>query len=106
MTPVLETLAVFAPLVALFAPLTALAAVIWRRGLDDERPLPLAEMLVRQGVAADGVWTPGAARQLAVAARRCAACGATNACREWLDAGRRGGYEEFCANAELIERLK
>jgi hypothetical protein len=106
MTPVLETLALYAPIVVVLAPLAALATLVWRRALGDERALPLADMLVRQGVHADGVWTPGAARQLAVAARRCAACGAVNACRDWLDTGRRGGYEEFCVNAPLIERLK
>ncbi len=106
MTPVLETLALYAPIVAVLAPLAALAALVWRRGLGEDQVLPLGEMLARQGVACDGVWMPGAARQLAVAARRCAACGAATACREWLDAGRCSGYEEFCINAPLIERLK
>ncbi len=106
MTPLLESLALYAPIVIVLAPLAALAALVWRRALGDEQTLPLGDMLARQGVHADGVWTPGAARQLAVAARRCASCGASQACREWLEAGRCSGYEEFCINAPLIERLK
>ena len=106
MTPLLEMLALYAPPVILLAPLGALAFVLWRRGFATDNPLPLAEMLAHHRVAASGVFTPGAARELAGAARRCATCGATKACREWLDSDRRDGYEEFCVNAPFIERLK
>lgn len=105
MSQLTQTIGAMAPAVFVLAPLGALLFVVWRRSFGGEE-LALHDMLVRQGVSSERVWTAESARQLALAARRCASCGATKTCREWLDSGRREGYEQFCANASFIERLK
>lgn len=38
--------------------------------------------------------------------RVCALCGARARCRRWLQSGKRDGYREFCANAEMLEDLR
>lgn len=83
-----------------------LALMMWRRAWADERPLLLGDMLRRQGTGLVDAATTGSRQQFALAVRRCTACGAEHACRDWLEAGKRDGYEEFCPNAEYIERLK
>jgi len=106
MSPLLQTVALFAPFVIVVIVAIALLVVLWRRGLPEDKVLPLGEMMLRQGVVLTPVWSGLGASGLARAARRCASCGAAQACREWLDSGKREGYEQFCANAAYIEQLK
>ena len=83
-----------------------LALVAWRRVWSMEGPLPLDEMLARNGVKVPGDITPGTAYELAQAARRCAGCAAGTTCRTWLDSGARSGFDEFCPNYAFIERAR
>jgi len=106
MSPFLQTVALYAPVVIIGALALSLLVVLWRRGLGNDNDLPLGEMLRRQGVAINTVWTRNSATEFGNAARRCASCGAAKYCRSWLDAGRREGYAEFCVNAPFIERMK
>jgi len=106
MSPMFQTVALYAPVVIVVIVAAALVSVLWRRGFAQDTQLPLAEMMVRRGVVLTPVWSGLGASGLAQAARRCASCSATKACRAWLDSGRREGYEEFCANAAYIEGLK
>ncbi len=82
------------------------AVTAWRRAWTMDGSLPLDEMLARQGVELPKDIKAGSAYEVALAARRCAGCGARGACRSWLDSGARSGIEEFCPNYAFIERAK
>lgn len=82
-----------------------LALVFWRNARTG-RPLALGRMMERQGSHTGPVFSPAEARKLAEAARRCAHCPTEKACAEYLGAGRRADYREFCPNAAYIEGLK
>jgi hypothetical protein len=88
-------------LVAVVWSMTAL----WWRAAHRDGPLLLEKMLRRQGLERAGA-PQSADFELAFAARRCALCARQEQCRLWLAAGERTGYESFCPNAPLIERLK
>lgn len=79
--------------------------VFWWRAEQYEGPLLLEKMMRRHGLELAGA-PESANLELALAARRCALCARHEKCRQWLAAGQRTGYESFCPNAQLIERLK
>ena len=77
----LESVAILA---GTFLAMTIIGAVVlaqWR-GVP-AGPLPLYEMLRRQN--------PRSAR---------------TQCREWLDSGKREGFDEFCENAAYVSRMR
>ena len=98
------TLAVFGSIAIIVIVALYLMGLTWRRVWGDERALPLEEMLRRHDVG--NVEAIRRSHDFAFAARRCANCDVQNTCRKWLDSGKRGGYHEFCPNAEFIDRRK
>ena len=106
MTPLMQTMAVYAPVVLVVVLALCAAFVMERRGWIAERELPIDAVLRRQGILLDELWTPAASRELSSAVQRCANCAVQGACRAWLDAGRRDGFEEFCPNAGFIRRAR
>lgn len=106
MSPFLETIALYSPVILVFVIALVLLGTTWRRGLEGESDLLLGDMLRRQGIILFPAPGRDSALAFAQAVRRCASCGATKACRAFLESGRREGYEEFCANAAFIARLK
>jgi hypothetical protein len=105
MNPFLERIAFLAPAVIVAVLAGVFAFALWQRAWDGPR-LPLDEMLRRHGILLAAGLSPGISRELALAARRCAGCGARDACRGWLDSGRSTGHEEFCGNADFISHAK
>jgi hypothetical protein len=91
---------------AIVGGIALLLALVLLRSFRTERPLALGRMLERQGASTGPVFSPVEARKLAEAARRCGNCPTEEACAEYLDAGRRADYREFCPNAAYIEGLK
>lgn len=79
---------------------------LWRRDERDDRPMQLAELMEREGLSAANAVASGDAHDLARATARCGMCTGEAECRAWLDSGKHEGYQAFCPNAELIERLK
>ena len=69
-------------------------------------PLPLYEMLVRQDPRAATKALASGSRDFAVAVRQCVGCSARAQCRAWLDSGSRDGFDEFCANAGYVARMR
>ena len=78
----------------------------WRRALREGGRLRLAEMMHRHGLDLAGAMMHAPSYDLAQATRRCVGCARKVECDRWLASGKRGGYEAFCPNAALIERLK
>jgi hypothetical protein len=79
---------------------------LWRAGIREDRPFLMDRMFARQGVSLEGVEYSPELEQMALAARRCVACGEWETCRAWLEGEGETGYEAFCPNADLIARLK
>src|SRR5689334_8978694 len=101
----LEWLAYFGA-AALGTGIIVLAALDLWRAINDERPLLLAEMLALEGIDMAAQARGTGAGQFALAATKCADCGARGRCEAWL-AGRHGGsYQAFCPNAGYIAGLK
>jgi len=98
-------LLVYAP-TAIVAGIALLLTLVLLRSVRRGRPLALGRMLERQGASPGPVFSPVEARKLAEAARRCGNCPTEKACAEYLDAGRRADYSQFCPNAAYIEGLK
>jgi hypothetical protein len=90
--------------------LAVVGFVVWNlvRGYQrvmttDNFPLLLA-MLGRRGLVQRDLVAAGDMTATA-AVRRCAFCNSTTECREFLASGKRAGFEAFCPNAEVIQRL-
>jgi hypothetical protein len=79
---------------------------LWRAGMRADRPFLMDRMFARQGVSLEGVEYSPELEQVALAARRCVACGEWETCRTWLEGEGAAGHEAFCPNADLIARLK
>lgn len=83
----------------------AIGFALWcHRSRTDER-LRLYEMTRLRGVAPLQPRNPAAARDVAAAERRCAACGSKKLCDELLRSGDSKGYRQFCPNALYLEWL-
>ena len=103
----IDSLAVLAPAVIIALIVGYVVVLLWERAQGEVHPLPLGRMLARQGgeeLARAAMQREGTAFALAI--RRCVGCSSTASCSQWLDAGGKAGYAEFCPNAEFIERLK
>jgi hypothetical protein len=92
--------------VLLFAPLAAVAALLgyalfdaWRRVLRDSAPLPLFDILRREGLSPGEAQDALGAEALAYATRRCTLCAAGGDCSARLAAG-------DCPNAGLFAELR
>jgi hypothetical protein len=83
---------------------TALLAKL--RAKRGSKPLRLHEVMRRRGARLPEPFSPGTARDAALAARRCVTCGSQALCDELLRAGRSSGYGVFCPNAHYIEQLR
>jgi hypothetical protein len=103
MNPILETMAVVAPIVIISV--LAIAASLMAWDSLDERPVLIGEMLDRQGSDAMHMALASGGADFARAVRRCVGCAEAARCRSWLDAGRREGYDAFCPNAGYVERI-
>jgi hypothetical protein len=88
--------------------------MIFRRqeGRDDwaERLGPMMRIVGVRYDGPTGLPAPALAEEMRVAAKTCARCPETTACRTWLDgvsAGTvpRGGWRDFCPNAARFEAL-
>ena len=95
---------------AIVVGLIALTAILLAFGRG-ERPaasasLYLYEMLRSQGDGVARLAIASGGRSFALAVRQCLRCPNTARCREWLDAGRREGYGEFCGNAGYVLRMR
>jgi hypothetical protein len=106
MSPLMTTLALYAPFVLIGVLLVSVSVIMWRRALGDDRPLLLGTMLRRQGADVPDPITRSAGHDYSVAVRRCLNCAVSASCGKWLEEGRKEGYEEFCPNAGYIEGLK
>lgn len=106
MSPLMSTLALYAPIVLICVLALSISVVTWRRALGYDRPILLGAMLRRQGAVLPDPITQAVGYDYAVAVRRCLNCGVSASCAKWLEQGKREGYEEFCPNAGYIERLK
>ena len=106
MDTLMGTLAIYAPIAIIILIVLYLSAMMLRRAFGEQHPLLLGQMLSRQGVRLYQPVTPAAGHCFALAVRRCVNCVQQATCRKWLDAGEKIGYENFCPNAEFIERLK
>ena len=104
MDPLLEIVAVLAPVAILCAITIYLVMLGWRRA--DERPVLLGEVLARQGPHVFRLAVASGTPDFARAIRNCLNCGAVSHCRTWLDSGAHDGYQEFCPNAGYVERVK
>jgi hypothetical protein len=92
--------------VLIFAPLAAVAALLgyalfdaWRRVLRDSTPLPLFDVLRREGLSPGEAQDALGAEALAYATRRCTLCATGNDCSARLAAG-------DCPNAGLFAELR
>jgi hypothetical protein len=103
MDPLLETLAVLAPIVIVSVIAIYASLLAWEAA--DDGPVLLGEMLGRQGDDTLRLATASGAYDFARAVRSCATCHATAQCRAWLDSGAREGYEAFCPNAGYVGRI-
>ncbi len=108
MSPLMSTLALFAPVVLIGVLALSISVVMWRRALRYDRPILLGAMLRRQGAALPDAITQAVGYDYAIAVRRCLNCGVSASCAKWLEEEKRerAGYREFCPNADYIERLK
>jgi hypothetical protein len=93
-----------AALILVVAALVALGAVLRLR----RAPVParLGVLLARHGLDWGRIAGAGALHDVSLGLNRCVECRAAGRCREWLDSGARAGYESFCPNAALVERIK
>ena len=92
--------------VLIFAPLAAVAALVgyglcdaWRRVLRETTPLPLFDLLRREGLSPGEAQDALGAEALAYAARRCTLCVTGAECSARLAAG-------DCPNASLFAELR
>ena len=92
--------------VLIFAPLAAVAALMgyalfdaWRRVLHDSTPLPLFDLLSREGLSPGEAQEQLGAEALAYATRRCTLCATGGDCSARLAAG-------DCPNAGLFAELR
>jgi hypothetical protein len=92
--------------VLIFAPLAAVAALLgyglvdaWRRVLRDSAPLPLFDILRREGLSPGEAQDALGAEALAYATRRCTLCATGGDCSARLAAG-------DCPNAGLFAELR
>ena len=106
MSPMMTTLALYAPFVLIGVLLVSISAVMWRRALGDDRPILLGAMLRRQGADLPDPITQTAGTDYSRAVHRCLNCSVSTSCGKWLEEGKKAGYEEFCPNAGYIEGLK
>lgn len=90
-------------LVAVIA-VAAIVAAQWRE--IPPGPVPLYEMLRRQSDRAAVMAIASGSRDFASAVRQCVGCAARAECRAWLDSGNRAGFEDFCANAAYVSRMR
>ena len=90
----------------LFAALVAGLLVAWRRGMRDDGPLPFFRKLEASGLsvpqAEEAIGLDGISR----AVRRCAFCGAKEACRGSLRSRLLRSKPVDCPNEQLFERMK
>ena len=100
----IESIAVLGGTFFLVILIGAVVMAEWR-GLP-AGPLPLYEMLVRQSPRAAGMALASGSRDFALAVRQCVTCKARTQCRTWLDLGKRDGFDEFCANAGYVSRMR
>ena len=100
----IESIAILGGTFLLVVLIGAVVMVQWR-GLP-AGPLPLYEMLVRQSPRAAGMAIASGNRDFALAVRQCVTCSARTQCRAWLDSGRSDGFDEFCANAGYVARMR
>jgi hypothetical protein len=85
--------------------LGAIVLAFWR-GSASDAPVLLYEMLRRQGPAAACLAVSSGNRGFALAVKQCLHCQSTARCRAWLDAGNREGFDQFCANAGYVSRMR
>ena len=81
----------------------AIAFALWRHWPRAVERLRLYEMVRLRGVQLPR--DRAAARDVAAAERRCAACASKEMCDESMRAGGARGYRQFCPNALYLEWL-
>lgn len=69
----------------------------------DEHSGFMGRMIDRLGADRGKLAMSGSGHDLANAARRCMACGADEACKQYLDDPDAAGKPHFCPNAELFQ---
>ena len=106
MSPLMSTLALYAPFVLIGVLILSISVVMWRRALGYDRPILLGAMLRRQGADLPDPITQTAGYDYSVAVRRCLNCGVSASCAKWLEEDKQDGFEEFCPNADYIGSLK
>ena len=99
----LESVAILGGALLAVITVAAVVAAEWRN--IPEGPVPLYEMLRRQGDDAAGLALASGSRDFAVALKRCVGCSAREECRSWLDSGRREGFDRFCPNAGYVSAM-
>jgi hypothetical protein len=104
MSPLIETVAVIAPIVLVCVLAVYASFVVWQASASDN-PVLLGEMLGRQGADTLRLAVASGGHDFARAVRQCGSCGEMAQCRSWLESGRREGYEAFCPNAGYVERV-
>jgi len=100
----LESVAILGGTLLAVITLAAIVAAQWRN--LPEGPVPLYEMLRRQGERAASMAIASGSRDFAVAVGRCVGCTARAECRGWLDSLRGEGFEKFCANAGYVSLMR
>ena len=93
-----------ATLLAIFIGFCILAS-LWSEGFGDSSPVLLEQMLRRQGDEVARCALASGDRHFARAIRRCSQCAKAAQCRAWLHSGAREGYQTFCPNAGLVQRM-
>jgi len=68
--------------------------------------LRLQDMLSLRGARFPAHLGEAAARDMAIAARRCERCGAKELCERYLDGSDAEAYRGFCPNAAYVESLR
>jgi hypothetical protein len=79
-------------------------ATLWRFR-HEPAPGTLGALFARQGVDWARLASLMTVEQFATGLDRCRECGAKADCGRWLAAGNRDGYQRFCPNAAVVERI-
>jgi hypothetical protein len=85
--------------------LAAIVLALWQ-GAGNDAPVLLYPMLRSQGEEVARMATASGSRNFALAVKQCLRCQSTARCRAWLDSGNREGFDQFCANAGYVSRLR
>ena len=99
-----ETISILGGTLLAVIAVAAIVAAQWRE--IPSGPVPLYEMLRRQGDRAAVMALASGSRDFAIAMRRCVGCTARAECRAWLDSGRDEGFDKFCANADYVSLMR